>query len=108
MTWLLLGLMAAAVGYGVMGPGGNLPHFQRIFYQESNGLIRRWRTWKTIKSEMHSVQEAQELVDSDQEMITEMQQEIAIAQRKLQELVNMESRLEMKMYKSEFKANKNR
>ena len=83
MTWLLLGLMAAAVGYGVMTwreftafSEDILPRIERLDKEAEN-------LGKTIKSETHSVQEAQELVD-------------------------MESRLEMKMYKSEFKANKNR
>ncbi len=83
MTWLLLGVMAAAVGYGVMTwreftafSEDILPRIERLDKEAEN-------LGKIIKSETHSVQEAQELVD-------------------------MESRLEMKMYKSEFKANKNR
>ncbi len=63
---------------------------------------------KIIAAEAESVQEAQETVDSEQQLISEMQQEIVVAQKKLIDLEGMEERLEMKMYKTEFKASKNR
>ena len=51
---------------------------------------------------------APEPVDGEQQLITEMQQDIVVSQKKLANLEGLEERLEMKMYKTEFKASKNR
>ena len=63
---------------------------------------------KIIASETDLVHPAQETVDGEQQLITEMQQDIVVSQKKLANLEGLEERLEMKMYKTEFKASKNR